>query len=66
MCKYFVFVFLQDEIRYGMIQNQLGTPITNFYLGPFSGLISLRELLVDTGINTYQVNKAVIKGIVIT
>ena len=53
----------QDELRYNMVQNQFGTTISPFYIGPFSGLISLREVLTNTGINTYQVRQGINGGI---
>ena len=46
---------LQDVLVYSAQQIQFGTTINNFFVGPSTGLISLRELLVDTGVDSYQV-----------
>jgi len=53
--KHTLFV-LQDTLVYEFRSLQFGgTSFENFYIGPFSGLISLKSMLTDTGINRYEV-----------
>ena len=49
-------LLFQDVLAYSATQTQFGQSIDNFYTGPFTGLISLRQVLTNTGVNTYQVN----------